>query len=418
MTIYRGIPIAVVVFLSTGLTIGTSQYAFGEFAASLRGQFGWTQTQLNLSLTLALVSGVLAPLAGRASDRWGVRPITTVSLLFIAAGFLLRPLMTSLWHWYLSSILIYVGFPGATSLPTGKLVGLWFPATRGRVTGAVASGNNVGGLIMAPLAALLIAAHGWRAGFLAFGLIMLGLAVVAWFVIRDDPALVAREMAATSRHRTAAASPHRVPQGATLRQALASRRFWLVFGGLFAATFTYQGVLTQLRQHFEESGFTPAAATAGLMLIAAMGIGSKLTFGRGSERWTARWACVVSVALQAAGLLIIALSATVAGIWVGIVVFGIGFGALGALLVLVVQEAFGMREFGSIFGITQTALIGSMAAGPALAGWVHDRTGSFDGAFLIIVVIFLIGICCFLLAGAPPQQTGFRVAARFPRGRG
>ena len=408
MTIYRGIPIAVVVFLSTGLTIGTSQYAFGEFAASLRGQFGWTQTQLNLSLTLALVSGVLAPLAGRASDRWGVRPITTVSLLFIAAGFLLRPLMTSLWHWYLSSILIYVGFPGATSLPTGKLVGLWFPATRGRVTGAVASGNNVGGLTMAPLAALLIAAHGWQVGYLAFGLIMLGLAIVAWVTIREDPTLVSRAMEAAGRGRSATASSHLAQHGATLREALASRRFWLMLSGLFAATFTYQGVLTQLRQHFEESGFTPVAATAGLMLIAAMGIGSKLAFGRASERWTARWACVVSVALQAAGLVIIALSSTVPGMWVGIVVFGTGFGALGAMLVLVVQEAFGMREFGSIFGVTQTALIGSMAGGPALAGWVHDQTGSFDGAFLVIVVIFLAGIACFMLAGAPPQAGQLR----------
>ena len=55
---YRGYPIAVVAFLSTGLTIGTSQYAFGEFAAPLREAFGWSQTALNLSLSLAVVSGL------------------------------------------------------------------------------------------------------------------------------------------------------------------------------------------------------------------------------------------------------------------------------------------------------------------------------------------------------------------------
>ncbi len=403
MTIYRGVPVALVVFLSTGLTIGTSQYAFGEFAAPLRAQFGWTQTQLNLALTLALVSGIVAPLAGRASDRWGVRPVTTISLFLIAGGFLLRTQMTALWHWYLSSVLIYAGFPGATALPTGKLVGLWFPDTRGRVTGAVAAGNNFGGLTMAPLAALVLATGGWQAGYLVFGTIMLLLAAAAWITIREDPALVSRAMAAAGRGHAAAAH-HLARSGATLRQALRTRRFWLVLGGLVGGNFTYQGVLTQLRQHFEESGFAAPAATAGLVLIAVMGIGSKLAFGRASERWTARWACVVSIGLQAAGLTIIALAPGVPGTWVGIVVFATGFGGFGALLVLVVQEAFGMRQFGSIFGLMQTAWIVALAGAPALAGLLHDRTGSFDLAFLLIVAIFLLAIACFVLAGAPPPS--------------
>jgi len=47
--IYRGYPIALVVFLSTGFSVGMTQYSFGEFSGPLRDQFGWTQTQLNLS---------------------------------------------------------------------------------------------------------------------------------------------------------------------------------------------------------------------------------------------------------------------------------------------------------------------------------------------------------------------------------
>ena len=212
---YRGYPIAVVVFLSTGLTIGTSQYAFGEFAAPLRDHFGWSQTELNLSLTLAVISGLLAPVIGRAADRWGARPVTVISLLLVAAGFLLRPLIDSLWHWYLFSALVYAGFPGATTLPAGKLVGLWFPATRGRVMGAVTAGNNAGGLTMPPLAAAMIALGGWQWGFLAFGAVLLLLALVAWVTIREDEDLVAREMRASGRSGAVHAS----------RQLSAQRRY-------------------------------------------------------------------------------------------------------------------------------------------------------------------------------------------------
>ena len=168
--------------------------------------------------------------------------------------------------------------------------------------------------------------------------------------------------------------------------------------GLVAATFTYQGVLTQLRQHFEESGFEPALATTAVSIIAGMGIGSKLAFGRASERITARIATVISVLLQAIGVLMIASADTQVLLWVGIFVFGLGFGGLGALIVLVVQEAFGMKEFGGIMGVVQVGMIVSGAGAPFLAGALHDSTGSYDSTFLIIVGIFAIGIVALLLA--------------------
>ena len=82
--IYRGYPIAVVVFLSTGLSVGMAQYAFGEFAGPLREQFGWSQTELNLSLVFSFISGILAPFVGNLSDRVGLRPVMFGSLLLIA----------------------------------------------------------------------------------------------------------------------------------------------------------------------------------------------------------------------------------------------------------------------------------------------------------------------------------------------
>ena len=406
MTMYRGYPIAAVLFLSTGLTIGASQYAFGEFAAPLREQFGWSQTALNLSLSLAAVSGLVAPFLGRAADRWGARPVAVLSLVLVAAGFLLRPLISSLWHWYLFSALVYAGFPGATSLAAGKLVGLWFPTSRGRVMGLVTSGNNVGGLIMPALAAAMIAAGGWQWGYVAFGSLIALLAVVALFTIREDEEQVTREMHATGRGRTAAAARGLARSGVSLSQAVRGKRFWLILGGLFGATFTYQGVLTQLRQHFAEHGFAPALATTGLAVIAAMGIGAKVIYGHASERWTARAACIVSVTLQAVGLTIIALAASVPAMWTGIIVFGMGFGGLGALLLLVIQEAFGMKAFGTIMGVVQMAMIGSFAGGPALAGWLYDRSGSFTSTFLIIVALFVSSIVCLAAAGdGNPRRT-------------
>ncbi len=396
--IYRGYPIAVVVFLSTGLSVGMTQYSFGEFAGPLKEEFGWTQTQLNLSLAFSFISGILAPFVGNLSDRIGIRPVMFISLLLIASGFLLRPLITELWHWYLFSSLVYAGFPGATIMPVGKMVGLWFPKTRGRVMGAVVAGNNFGGITMPPLAAAIIASLSWEMAYLTFGLIMAALGAVALFVIVEDENKIESEMNRTGRGDLAQIARAASQTGITVREALMNRNFWLVMIGLVAATFTYQGVLTQLRQHFEESGFTPAVATTAISVIAGMGIGSKLAFGRASENITARIATMISVSLQAIGVFIIAQVDAAPLMWVGIFVFGLGFGGLGALIVLVVQEAFGMKEFGGIMGLMQVGMIASGTGAPLVAGAVHDSTGSFDSSFMLVVGIFVIGIVALVLA--------------------
>ncbi|MBI01677.1 MAG: hypothetical protein CL783_04280 [Chloroflexi bacterium] len=396
--IYRGYPIAIVVFLSTGLSVGMTQYAFGEFAGPLKEQFGWSQTQLNLSLAFSFISGLCAPFVGTLSDRIGIRPVMFGSILIIAIGFLMRPFITELWHWYLFSALVYTGFPGATVLPGGKMVGLWFPRTRGRMMGAVMAGNNFGGITMPPLAAAIIVVFNWQTAYVVFGVIMGALAVMALFVIVEDENKVESEMKRTGRGDQAQIARAAAQAGVTLKQALRNRNFWLVTVGLVAATFTYQGVLTQLRQHFEESGFTPAMATTAVSTIAGMGIFSKLAFGRASEKITARIATILSIGLQMVGVLIIAQVDASHLLWLGIFVFGLGFGGLGALALLVVQEMFGMKEFGGIMGIMQVGMIASGTGAPMMAGAIHDSSGSFDSAFLIVAAIFVVGIAALALA--------------------
>jgi cyanate permease len=92
--------------------------------------------------------------------------------------------------------------------------------------------------------------------------------------------------------------------------------------------------------------------------------------------------------------------------WIGIVVFGTGFGGLGALIVLVVQEAFGMKEFGGIMGLMQVGMIASGTGAPLIAGAIHDSTDSFDNSFLIVVAIFIVGIVALALARPvnPPEE--------------
>ena len=76
--------------------------------------------------------------------------------------------------------------------------------------------------------------------------------------------------------------------------------------------------------------------------------------------------------------------------------FGQGFlgYALTSVMGPIVAESFEGPHYGSIFGAINIALFAGGAAGPWLAGAIHDSTGSYKLAFILIIV------CCFTAAAA------------------
>ena len=156
-------------FLAAAIGTGAGQYGFGIFIAPLEETFGWTRSQISASLSFTAVGSLIAPILGRIMDKYGTKHVITISLALTAVGYLLRPFMTELWHWYALSLLQYGGYTGASMLPAGKLVGLWFHRTRGRVMGITAMGNNFGGLVIPPMLGGILTLASWQGAYVALG---------------------------------------------------------------------------------------------------------------------------------------------------------------------------------------------------------------------------------------------------------
>ena len=395
--IYYGWNVALVAFLSTGISVGMTGYAFGAFVEPLEEEFGWTRTQVNWGVALGFVSGVVAPIVGRIMDRFGARPVMVISLLIMALGFLLRSSVDNLWQFYLYSAIVYIGMPGATVMPAGRLVGLWFPKTRGRMMGIVTSGNNFGGLTIVPLAAVIIATSGWRWGFASLGLISAGLAVLVLVVVRERPVEEASEDGSAS-------TSTEIP-GVSGRVALHSLSFYLITVGITAGAFTYSVILSQMIPHLTSQGFSDEAAAAALTVTAAFGLTSKLFFGLLSEKITARIAFVLTLLIQATGVFLFIVAGGSQAVWAAVLVFGLGFGGMGALIPLTVAEAFGLRSFGTIMGFVSVAGIMPQLAGPLVAGYIFDQRGSYAIPFGIIVGMFIFGALALLAARRTPMSS-------------
>ena len=68
--------------------------------------------------------------------------------------------------------------------------------------------------------------------------------------------------------------------------------------------------------------------------------------------------------------------------------------ALTSVMGPIVAEIFEGPHYGAIFGTLTVALIGGGAAGPWVAGVIHDATGSYRLAFLLAIA------CCVVSATA------------------
>ena len=375
------------VFFSGGLIIGLNTYSFGLFIEPLEKEFGWTREEISLGYSISFVSSLFAPIIGKFVDLKGTKIFLVGSLFLISFGFIFRPLMTNLNHWILLNSLVFAGYPGTLLLASGILMQVWFPKSRGRMVALATSGHNAGGLVIPLITLIVLSSFNWKFAYAFFGGIILIIAIFSLFFVRNSP---------DKKNITLDNDVKKV--GIDFISAIKTKKFIFLTLGITFAMFTYNGVMPQMAPHLQSEGLSLIAATIAMSYIGAMGIMSKLVFGRLSEKYSSLFMTCISVFLQALGLAVILLSfGNIIGIWTGVIIFGIGFGGLGALITLNITECFGMKSLGSVYGMLSFLGIWASISAPWMMGKIYDTTSSYRNAHIIVIAIFITGIIFLLL---------------------
>lgn len=391
---YSGWLIVATTFMAAAVTIGSSNYAFSLFIEPLEKDFGWERTKISGSLSFMAVGSLMGPLLGRLMDKHGARLIITGSMFLFGLSFILRPLMTELWHWYTLSFLQFVSFSGAAGLPAGRLIPIWFPKNRGRVMGITTIGNNFGGLIMPIIVGFVLATGNWQAGmvviaFASFIVLILGLA----FVHESPHATIKKDSTDNILSRKEEKSVKVQLHGITVAAAVKMPSFYAMTAAMMLGSFTYTTALPHMGAHLSTEGVVNVEMVKfAISLLATFGMIGKFTFGYLSEIITARRSMMLSLGGQAIALIALVHFPHPTFAWLLVAFFGLHMGAFGTLVALIVQENFGLKYFGSISGLAQIATVIPYALGPLLAGRVFDVTGSYNLAFLTVSILFGCGI--------------------------
>ena len=130
-----------------------------------------------------LERGLLAPIAGILSDRWGPKRVVFGGLILCSLGFILLSRVTSLTMFFTSFIIIGIGVSATATPLLMVLVLSWFPKKGGLAMGIAASGVALGGLLV-PLITFFIDTFGWRQAIFILGLGMLAVPLPLSLLLR------------------------------------------------------------------------------------------------------------------------------------------------------------------------------------------------------------------------------------------
>jgi MFS family permease len=388
------------ILLLAGLGVATCVtatvlYGFGTLVIPLQQSFGLARADLQLSITcLFLGAAVACHLAGVLNQRYGMRVVTTLSLLALSLGYLALTLFHgTLWHLYLGFALLAFAGVGTLQVTWSHLVNEWFERNRGLALAIVLSGTGLAASVLPPLLSWSIARWDWRAGFIVMAAPTLLLTLPLTLIWMRSPARLA-----------AAQSNNTVLPGESWSYAIRGRKFWTLTVALTLAVSAVLGLLTSVIPLLRDKGFDAATASGIFSSFGVALVVGRVVVGYLLDRLWPAGISAAALALPAIGcFMLVAIHSNVPALVAACALIGIGTGAEFDISAYLLARYFGMRDFARLYGLLLGIVTFASALAPALFGVLYRSTGSYDSMLRVAVGCFIVGPGLLLTLGQIPR---------------
>jgi MFS family permease len=394
--VYYGWVLVGTLGLTATVSYGVLSYAFAVFIDPMTRELGWSKATVTGAFSLAsLVMGLAAIPVGRWVDRYGAQGVMTGGSLLATLGLVAWSQVRSVTAFYATWIVLGFAMAAVLYEPAFAVVATWFRAGRSRALTVLTFIGGFASVIFVPLATWLVAAHGWREALLWLAAIYAPFTVLPHALILrrrpsdldllPDGALVRSEM---ERGSADPLEPS-VPPG----EAIRSDSFrWLAIG--FAlSSFITTAVSVHLVPLLLERGYRPGFAGAAMGLLGLMALPGRLIFTPLGGRWPRAVVTASIFALEALACLILLWSHATIGVWMFVILFGAGFGAITPARAALVAERYGPAHYGRIAGVLAFAVSLARAGAPVGASWLYawggGRTQGYDAVIATLAVLCL-----------------------------
>jgi len=366
---------------------GGARYAIGLTFKPMVTEFGWHRGELGLAVGAYLVVSALATyLAGHLADRMSPRLLLNAGVLMSALGIGLMSQVTQSWQALLYyGVVFAIGSGFASLTPVGVIITNAFPARTGFANAAVISGTSVGQLVIIAALTSTLGDVGWSSVFVWLAIAHLAIIPLLVVALPSGPPLYASL----------------VRGGLRLAEALRTRQFWTLLVVYAICGLDDFFVATHVVAFAQDRGVEALFAGHLLALMGLTGVIGLMVTGLLSDRVGPAWTAALSFGMRVAVFGLIAVDQSAASIAIFALAFGATFLVRAPLVVLFVRDHFGMIELGALSGLVTMVhqIFGGIGAyGGAL---IFDTTGTYDAAFLILLVASCLAVALSLMLRRP-----------------
>ena len=390
------------------LLIGALMFhAYGAYAVLLREEFGWSKTMLSAAFSMARAeSGILGPIQGWLTDRFGPRALIRVGMTIFAVGLVLFSEIQSPVTFFATFFMMAVGTSLGGYLPISVAIVTWFRRRRSLALSISGMGMALGGLLT-PVVVASLNRFGWRWTAFASGILVLVAALPLAQLMRHAPERYGLTPDGEPRPSDDATPRPVETRSYTAREAMATSAFWYISVGHAAALLVVSAVMVHMVIHVTERlGYSLQQAGAVVALLTTMQLTGQLSGGWLGDRFSKRLICAGCMLGHATALLVLAFATAFWMVLLFAVLHGLSWGMRGPLMAAIRADYFGSGSFGTISGVSSMVVMFGMMLGPLVAGILADHTGSYVPGFSALASCAAVGSVAFLLARRPamPQS--------------
>jgi MFS family permease len=378
-------------------------FTYGAFFKEFQAEFGWSRAAISGASSLAfLMMGLVGVIAGKMNDRIGPKFIIVASGISLGIGYLLMSRLQTLWQLYLIyGVLVGIGF-STHDVITLSTVARWFIRRRGMMSGIVKVGTGSGQFLVPLIATLLIAAYGWRNSYFIIGAASLVIFVAVAQVLSRDPQGIGLLPDGDSSKSSDNGKKSR-EESVTLRVAARTRQFWIICIAEFAIFFCLLTVIVHIVPHAMDLELAPPTAVGVLSTIGGASMLGRIVIGTANDKIGGKRSLVICFVLLLCGLFWLNVASEAWMLFLFAVIYGFAHGGFFTVISPTIAEFFGTGSHGVLFGIVLASGTIGGAAGPLMAGRSFDVTGSYRIAFLVLILLAVIGFVLITLL-RPPRK--------------
>jgi MFS family permease len=413
---YYGWIIVAVALISMAFWMGI-RTSFSVFYVALLEDFPWSRGGSAGVQSMALITYMfMAPLVGGLIDRFGPRRVIAPGILILAVGLMLCSKIEVLAQFYIFyGVVMGTGISCIGIVSYSAILAHWFEKKRGLASGIAVSGMGLGTFLLVPMSQSFISMWGWRMTFIITGCLVLIILVPAnTLFLRHKPGELGQHLDGTTpsdsnpKHLSQDRRGNKQDNDWTLRKAASTLRFWsLVLFPFFGFIAVFIIVVHQVR-FLVDQGIDKMTAA---FIYAMVGIVSsifRIFWGWLSDRISRELTYTLGIVcgcLGAGSLLLFEIHGSAFFTYSFFVLFGMGWGAAAPMFMAVAADLFKGRIFGLIYGFVEAGIGIAGAFGAWIAGFIFDKTQSYQLAFILVIVTFLLS-CLFCWLAAPRKYRG------------